>query len=90
MEINDSLIGCVFTIADVPENVPCSNCDPCLGVKIMEMGMYKGERIEVVNHRFGLWTVNILDRNNNVVSTVAMREEEVKRIILDDGVCSCR
>jgi Fe2+ transport system protein FeoA len=85
MEINDSLIGSIFKIEDVSENTPCVNCDSCLRLRIMEMGIYKGEKIKLVNHRFGLWTINILNQNNNVVSTIALRDEQIKRIILEDG-----
>lgn len=90
MEINDSLIGGIFRIRDVPENTPCLKCNSCLRLRIMELGMYKGEKIELVTHKYGLWMVNILNESNTVVSTVAMRDDEINRIILEDDLCDFR
>jgi len=87
MLINDSLIGKTFKIKDVPESDPCQNCDTCLRLRIMELGMYSGEMIEISGHRFGLWIVNILNNNGTTVSTISMRDEEIKRIVLEDEEC---
>ena len=87
MLVDDSLIGKTFRIKDVPESEPCQNCNSCLRLRIMELGMYSGEMIEISDHRLGLWIVNILSSKNNIVSTIMMRDEEIKRIVLEDEEC---
>ena len=87
MKITKDLIGKVFKIKDVPENSPCSNCDICLRLRIMELGMYNGEMIEIDNYRLGLWTINILGPNGNRLSKIVMRDDEINRIIIEDELC---
>ena len=87
MLVNDSLIGKTFKIKDVPESEPCQNCDVCLRLRIMELGMYSGEMIEIAGHHLGLWIVNILSDNGSILSKITMREEEIRRIVLEDEEC---
>jgi hypothetical protein len=87
MLIDDSLIGKIFKIKDVPEGDPCQNCDTCLRLRIMELGMYSGEMIEIAGHGLGLWIVNILSDNGSILSKITMREEEIRRIVLEDEEC---
>jgi len=87
MLIDDSLIGKIFKIKDVPEGDPCQNCDTCLRLRIMELGMYSGKMIEIAGHRLGLWIVNILSDNGSILSKITMREEEIRRIVLEDEEC---
>jgi Fe2+ transport system protein FeoA len=87
MLIDDSLIGKIFKIKDVPEGNPCQNCHTCLRLRIMELGMYSGEMIEIAGHRLGLWIVNILSDNGSILSKITMRDEEITRIILEDEEC---
>ena len=53
----------------------------------MEMGIIPGEKIELEKHHLGLWTVNILSNNNNIASTIAMRNEEMERIFVESERC---
>jgi hypothetical protein len=53
----------------------------------MELGMYAGELIEISEHRLGLWIVSILNHNGVVVLRVAMRDEEISKIVLEDEEC---
>jgi hypothetical protein len=53
----------------------------------MEMGIMPGEKIELEQHHLGLWKVNILSNNNNVVSTIAMRDEEMERVFIESERC---
>jgi hypothetical protein len=46
--------------------------------------------IEISAHRLGLWIVNILSSKNDIVSTIIMRDEEIKRIVLEDEECSVK
>jgi Fe2+ transport system protein FeoA len=87
MKITKEHVGKVFTVEDVPQSEPCLNCTPCLRLRIMEMGMIPGEKIELEKHHLGLWTVNILTENNNISSTIAMRDEEMERIFVESEKC---
>jgi Fe2+ transport system protein FeoA len=87
MKITKEHVGKIFTVEDVPQSEPCLNCTPCLRLRIMEMGIIPGEKIELENHRLGLWTVNILSDNNNIASTIAMRDEEMERIFVESQRC---
>lgn len=69
-------------ILDIPQPVDCKNCKPCLRLRLMEMGLIQGEKIDVVSHKLGLWIINTLSDNDNVTSTIALREEEFDRICL--------
>jgi hypothetical protein len=46
----------------------------------MELGLTEDEKIKIVDRHGGLWRINILNKNHNVVSTLAFREEEMDRI----------
>jgi Fe2+ transport system protein FeoA len=87
MKLTKEHIGKIFTVEDVPQNEPCLNCTPCLRLRIMEMGIMPGEKIELEKHHLGLWKVNILSNNNNVVSTIAMRDEEMERVFIESQKC---
>ena len=63
-----------------PEN--CERCVPCLRIRLMEMGLITGERVEIEDKRLGLWIVNILSDNEDTSSRVALRQEELDRICL--------
>ena len=51
------------------------------------MGIMPGEKIKLEKHQLGLWKVNILSNNNNVVSSVAMRDEEIERVFIESEKC---
>jgi Fe2+ transport system protein FeoA len=87
MLIDDSLVGKTFKIKDVPPPEQCENCDSCVRLRIMELGMYTGELIEISEHRLGLWIVNILSDNGTVLSRVMMRDDEISKIVLEDEEC---
>ena len=87
MKLTKEHIGKILTVEDVPQTEPCLNCTPCLRLRIMEMGIIPGEKIELEKHHLGLWKVNILGNNNNVVSTIAMRDEEMERVFIESEKC---
>lgn len=72
----------LYEIVDVPQSPDCKNCIPCLRMRLMEMGLVTGEKIEFGKKRLGLYLVNVLTENNNVTSTIALREEEFDRLCL--------
>jgi len=87
MKLTKEHIGKILTVEDVPQAEPCLSCTPCLRLRIMEMGIMPGEKIELEKHHLGLWKVNILGNNNNVVSTIAMRDEEMERVFIESEKC---
>ena len=87
MKLTKEHIGKILTVEDVPQSEPCLNCTPCLRLRIMEMGIIPGEKIKLEKHQLGLWKVNILSSNNNIVSTIAMRDEEIERVFIESEKC---
>jgi Fe2+ transport system protein FeoA len=74
----------IFNVIDVPQPEDCKKCTPCLRLRMMEMGFISGQKIEIMDKRLGLWLVNILSNNDNVASTIALRQEELDRICLKE------
>ena len=74
----------VFDVIDIPQPEDCKTCTPCLRLRMMEMGFISGQKIEIMDKRLGLWLVNILSDNDNVSSTIALRQEEFDRICLKE------
>ena len=87
MKLTKEHIGKILTVEDVPQSEPCLNCTPCLRLRIMEMGIIPGEKIKLEKNQLGLWKVNILSSNNNIVSTLAMRDEEIERVFIESEKC---
>ena len=82
-----NLIGKTVRIKDVPQNVPCYNCHPCLRLRLMELGLIEGQRIELAKHSVGLWVVKILGENGVESSTLALRDEELQRLLVEEDNC---
>jgi Fe2+ transport system protein FeoA len=74
----------IYDIIDIPEPLNCQKCTPCLRLRMMEMGFIEGQKIEIGDKRLGLWLVNILSDNEDVISTVALRQEELDKICLKE------
>jgi Fe2+ transport system protein FeoA len=74
----------VYEVLDVPQPVNCENCNPCLRIRLMELGFITGQKIELGKKRLGLYSVNILTDNGDVAQTIALREEELERICLKE------
>jgi len=72
----------VYEIIDIPEPENCQKCVPCLRLRMMEMGLITGERVEFGERKLGLYMVNILSDNSDVSSVVALRQEELDRICM--------
>lgn len=75
-------VGKIYKISDIPQNNPCENCKSCLRLRMMELGLYPGEKIYIDKKSLGLWVVNILGSKNTISSTLALREEEFERMCL--------
>jgi len=69
-------------VIDVTENNPCDRCESCIRLRLMEMGFIQGQKINVRHKRYGLYLVHTLSDNEEIVSTYALRPEELDRICL--------
>lgn len=72
----------IYEVIDIPQKNPCNNCNSCLRLRMMELGVIKGERIRVIDHKFGIFIIEILNNNNTTQSILALREDEFERICL--------
>jgi len=84
MKITNENIGGVYVIKDIPKNNPCMDCSNCLRLRIMEMGLMPGTKVLLDRHNLGLWMLKILSENGVTESTIALRDEEAERIVLED------
>jgi Fe2+ transport system protein FeoA len=73
-----------YEVVDVPKPINCENCNPCLRIRLMELGFITGQKIELGKKRLGLYSVNVLSDNGDVAQTIALREEELDRICLKE------
>jgi Fe2+ transport system protein FeoA len=55
--------------------------------RLMEMGLTPGEKIEILDNSFGLWRIQIIQSNGSRGSQLALREEEMKRILFEEVTC---
>ena len=77
---NKSDIGKIFTIKEISEGIPCKKCDFCMRLRLLELGLNFGDKIQVKDHIFGLWRINILSDKGNLVSSIGLRDEELERV----------
>jgi len=73
-----------YEVIDVPQPTNCQNCNPCLRIRLMELGFISGQKIELGKKRMGLYSINVLSDNGYVTQTIALREEELDRICLKE------
>jgi hypothetical protein len=53
----------------------------------MELGLFEGEYIQIDSHSHGLWRLQILNGKGVSISGVALRDEEMERVFVEDD-CS--
>jgi Fe2+ transport system protein FeoA len=87
MLITDQHIGKTLRISDVPQKLDCDNCKVCVRLRIMELGLFEGEYIQIDSHSHGLWRLQILNGRGVSISGVALRDEEMERVFVEDD-CS--
>lgn len=80
MKINNSFIGQILRVSDVFKGVPCDECNNCIRIRLMEMGIFEGEKVKIVGKTHGLWRIDILSEKESTISSLALREEEIERI----------
>ena len=87
MLITDQHIGKTLRISDVPQKLDCDNCKVCVRLRIMELGLCEGEYIQIDSHSHGLWRLQILNGKGVSISGIALRDEEMERVFVEDD-CS--
>jgi Fe2+ transport system protein FeoA len=87
MLITDQHIGKTLRISDVPQKLNCDNCKVCVRLRILELGLFEGEYIQIDSHSHGLWRLQILNGRGVSISGVALRDEEMERVFVEDD-CS--
>ena len=84
MLITNEHIVKTLRITDVPQIIDCKNCKVCVRLRIMELGLYEGEYIKINSHSHGLWRLQVLNSYGVSISTIALRDDEMERIFVDD------
>jgi len=87
MLITEQHIGKTLRISDVPQKLDCENCKVCVRLRLMELGLFEGEYIQIDSHSHGLWRLQILNGKGVSISGVALRDEEMERVFVEDD-CS--
>jgi len=87
MLITEQHIGKTLRISDVPQKLDCDNCEVCVRLRIMELGLFEGEYIQIDSHSHGLWRLQILNGKGVSISGIALRDEEMERVFVEDD-CS--
>lgn len=83
MEVSD--IHAVVT--DIPQPIDCLNCDFCLRVKLLEMGLVPGTHIRIEKEKWGINIVHLLNEVGVIETTLALRSEELGRVCLQPETC---
>lgn len=83
----ENVTGKTVRIKGIPSNTPCFSCTPCMRLRLMELGLIEGQKIELTKHSLGLWIVKVLSENGTPSFTLALRDEEMSRILVEDESC---
>lgn len=70
----------IYEVIDVPQNNPCFNCNPCMRMRLMEMGFISGAKIDVEEKMSGMYIVKMVSIDGFVEQTVGLRKEELDRV----------
>ena len=87
MKLKNQNAGTFYRIKGVSQPEECQNCKVCLKLRMMELGLMPGAILQLNTHNLGLWVLNILSENGVVESSLALREDEAERILLEDDEC---
>jgi Fe2+ transport system protein FeoA len=70
----------IYEVIDVPQKEPCENCNPCMRMRLLEMGFVFGTEISVVEKQSGMFVIDMISPNRSVEQTIALRKEELDRV----------
>jgi hypothetical protein len=77
---NRSNIGKFFTIKEISEGTPCKNCFFCVKLRLLEMGFNLEDKFQIGDYMLGLWKINIFSENGKMISSIALRDEEMEKV----------
>lgn len=69
-----------YEVIDVPQKNPCENCNPCMRMRLMELGFIQGQEIDIKEKMNGMYIVDMISDEGNVEQTIALRKDELNRI----------
>lgn len=69
-----------YEVLDVPQNNPCNNCNPCMRMRLLELGFVSGQEIEITEMLNGMYIVEMISENGYHEQKIALRKEELNRI----------
>lgn len=69
-----------YEVIDVPQPEDCKSCNPCVRMKLMELGFLFGQEIEITEKMNGMYVVDMISEFGNVEQTIALRKEELDRV----------
>lgn len=87
MQLKSQNLGTFYKIKDIPQSTVCLDCESCMRLRMLEMGLIPGSIVQLVEHNSGLWVLNVLSENGIKEFSIALRDEEAERIILEDDEC---
>ena len=76
-------IGELYKVIDIPEAEHCLKCKPCIRLRLMEMGFICGEIIKIKLRQNGVYLVSLLTNGGEVCQTIALRDSELNKIVLE-------
>lgn len=77
----------VYRIKDVPQNIPCENCNVCLRMRLMEMGLTPGEKVRFQKYSKDMWLMTVLSEKEFETTKIALRSDEFERIVFEEIDC---
>jgi len=72
-----------YVETDVFEQSACHRCEPCIRMRLMEMGFIQGQKIKVEDKKYGLYVVHLLSDNGQINQTIGLRQDEIDRLCLE-------
>ena len=90
MRLKNQNLGSLYKIKDIPPSTNCQNCKVCTRLRMLEMGLLPGSIIELLEHSNGLWVLNVLNEKGTKEFSIALRDDEAERIVLEENECFLR
>jgi Fe2+ transport system protein FeoA len=66
---NNLTVGKIYEISEISSGTPCLNCNSCIRMRLMEMGLTEGEKIRVEDKSHGLYRFRIMSKKDNLFTT---------------------
>lgn len=70
----------ICEVIDVPQNNPCQMCNPCIRMRLMELGIITGSIIDIQEKMDGMFILNVISDNGSIEQSFGVRKDELERI----------